>query len=158
MTTFSAQDMAIAAAKRLAGIYAPMDPGWVKVVAGAGIELADPDAFTITLENGQVFHVRVEDRTPTSHLPLATVVDEALTPITHRGAPKGDQPDAETLQAMRDMTMGNLDFEPTDDELRTAWRTMPVTRTMATEWGWNDTEVRDETCAALERLHYGAPS
>ena len=48
--------------------------------------------------------------------------------------------------------MGNVDFTPTDDQLREVCRRDPRLIPLAMMWGWSDTEVRDQLCAALEAL------
>lgn len=58
----------------------------------------------------------------------------------------------EDLAEMRGQAMGNVDFDPTDDQLRKACRRDPDLLPLAMRWGWSDTEVRDQLCAALEAL------
>lgn len=59
MPEYTPRDIAIAAGKRLASQVVPMDEAWANVVAEGGIELTDGAGFTIQLENGQRFLVRV---------------------------------------------------------------------------------------------------
>jgi hypothetical protein len=58
----------------------------------------------------------------------------------------------ETLAEMRDEMVGNLDFEPTDDELRRVLAEHSHIVALAYEWGWGDTEVREQLAAALEAM------
>lgn len=55
------------------------------------------------------------------------------------------------LAEIREMLMGNVDFEPTDAEIREVVLADPYAMVTARDWGWNDTEVRDRICVALER-------
>lgn len=60
------------------------------------------------------------------------------------------EPSEDDLREMRDMMMGVIAFPPTDDELRVAW-TNPRLVSLAREWGWGDTELREELAAELEQ-------
>jgi hypothetical protein len=57
---------------------------------------------------------------------------------------------------IRDMTMGNLDFVPTNDQIDRALDSPELDRNYviatAASYGWNETETRDTLCAALEAL------
>lgn len=57
--TFTPHEIAISAAKRLAGLVVDMDPAWIAAIAEHGIELAEDGAFTIATEGGQTFKVSV---------------------------------------------------------------------------------------------------
>ncbi|MGW4528313.1 hypothetical protein [Amycolatopsis sp. NPDC004378] len=65
------------------------------------------------------------------------------------------EPSEDDLREMRDMMLGVIDFAPADDELRTAW-TNPRLVSLAREWGWGDTELRDELAAELEQIRRAA--
>lgn len=56
---------------------------------------------------------------------------------------------------MRGQAQGNIDFDPTDDQLREACRRDPRLLPLARMWSWHDTEVRDDLCAALEAIGPG---
>ncbi len=56
------------------------------------------------------------------------------------------------LHQIRDMLKGNINFEPTDEQIRRVVLADPYAMATAWDWGWNDTEVRDRLCAALEAL------
>ncbi|GAB3161921.1 hypothetical protein GCM10027258_79860 [Amycolatopsis stemonae] len=71
--------------------------------------------------------------------------------------PAGAGPTETELTAMRDMMLGVIDFAPTDAELRTAWSN-PRLASLAREWGWGDTELREELAAELEAIHRDALS
>lgn len=60
---YSANEMAIACAKRLSG-EAAIEGHWTDIVAEHGIEITDPEQFTIVLESGQRFEVHVVDKSP----------------------------------------------------------------------------------------------
>lgn len=60
-------------------------------------------------------------------------------------------PTPDELATMRAETLGVLNFEPTDENLRRVWLDNPHLVAQAQEWGWGDTDVRDQLCAALER-------
>lgn len=59
------------------------------------------------------------------------------------------EPTAEDLAEMRDQALGNVDFEPTDDQLGEVCRRDPHLLALAMTWSWHDTEVREQLCAAL---------
>lgn len=65
------------------------------------------------------------------------------------------EPSEDDLREMRDMMLGVIDFAPSDDELRAAW-TNPRLVGLAREWGWGDTELRDELAAELEQIRRAA--
>jgi hypothetical protein len=65
------------------------------------------------------------------------------------------RPDAATFREMRDEMMGNLDFQPTDDELRRVFAEHRHIVALAYEWGWGDTEVREQLAAALGAMRRG---
>lgn len=58
----------------------------------------------------------------------------------------------EDFVEIREMLMGNIDFEVTDAEIAQVVYADPYSIATATTWGWNDTEVRERICAALEKL------
>jgi hypothetical protein len=58
----------------------------------------------------------------------------------------------EDLAEMRGQALGNVDFEPTDDQLREVCRRDPQLLALAMMWSWHDTEVREQLCAALDAL------
>jgi hypothetical protein len=58
-------------------------------------------------------------------------------------------PSEDDLREMREVMMGVIDFEPTDDELRAVWADQELVG-LAHTWSWHDTEVRDDLAAALE--------
>lgn len=64
--------------------------------------------------------------------------------------------EAADLQEMRDLVMGCIDFEPTDAQLREAVDQNTTEGSsllgLIIAWGWHDTEVRDQLCAALDQL------
>ena len=62
------------------------------------------------------------------------------------------EPTAKDLAEMHDEATGNVAFEPTDDQLREVCRRDPNLIPLAMMWGWGDTEVREQLCAALEAL------
>ncbi|GAB3161946.1 hypothetical protein GCM10027258_79970 [Amycolatopsis stemonae] len=69
-----------------------------------------------------------------------------------------DQPSADDLARMRDETVGNVDFDVTDEQLLQVWLDDPHLVALAREWGWGDTEVRDQLCAYLEALGARPPA
>lgn len=56
------------------------------------------------------------------------------------------------LPELRLMIKGLVEPEPTDEELRTFVQENPHLRALAVEWGWDDTQVRDDSCAVIEKL------
>lgn len=56
--------------------------------------------------------------------------------------------DDQDLKEIRDVLMGNVDGEVTDEQIRRA--ATPEIIALAMQWGWSDTEVRDELCTAVE--------
>ena len=62
------------------------------------------------------------------------------------------EPTAQDLAEMRGQALGNVDFEPTDDQLREVCRRDPRLLALAVMWSWHDTEVREQLCAALTAL------
>lgn len=65
------------------------------------------------------------------------------------------EPNDQTFTAMRNEMVGILDFEPTDEELGRIFVDYLGLVLHATEWGWEDTEVRAELCTALEEIRHG---
>lgn len=57
------------------------------------------------------------------------------------------------LDEMREIMEGVIDFVPTDRELRLAVANQPGILALAVEWGWHDTEIREQLAPALEEIH-----
>lgn len=59
--------------------------------------------------------------------------------------------EASDLQEMRDAVEGNIDFEPTDEQLRKVTESRQLLG-LAVMWSWGDTEVRSDLVEALEKV------
>lgn len=57
---------------------------------------------------------------------------------------------------MRYELVGNVAIEATDVMLRRVFAEFPQVVWLARQWGWGDTEVRDQLCAAVEQIAGGA--
>ena len=57
----------------------------------------------------------------------------------------------EHIAAIRGELLGNVDYDPSDDELRKLFADNPDLVGLAISWEWGDTEVRDKVCDLVER-------